>query len=140
MTYTYTNGYLIAGPNRALVDLAVRNSESGRTLLVAPRFIAALPEDKNANFSALFYQNLGPVVGSVARGLGSSTKSLPEKSQRALSSLAGSAPVLAYAYAQGDRITFSVNGENGPIGLNPSSLMGLPGSFGLKQIFGASIP
>src|SRR6185436_6930154 len=54
VTYTYTNGYLIAGPNRPLVDLAVRNSEAGRTLLVSPRFIAALPEDKNANFSALF--------------------------------------------------------------------------------------
>jgi hypothetical protein len=47
--------------------------------------------------------------------------------------------VLAYAYAQGDRIIFSANGEDGPIGLNPSSLMGLPGSFGLKQIFGEAM-
>ena len=140
LTYTYTNGYLIAGPNRPLVDLAVRNSEAGRTLLVSPRFIAALPEDKNANFSALFYQNLAPVVGSVARGLGGSAKSLPEERQRTLRSLAKSAPVLAYAYAQGDRIIFSVNGEDGPIGLNPSSLMGLPGSFGLKQIFSEAVP
>jgi hypothetical protein len=108
VTYTYTNGYLIAGPNRPLVDLAVRNSEAGRTLLVAPRFIKALPEDKNANFSALFYQNIAPVVGSVARGLGASTKGLPEEGQNALRSLAKSAPVLAYAYAQDDRIIFSI--------------------------------
>src|SRR5262249_23113752 len=48
--YTYTNGYMIAAPSRALVDRAVQYRESGFTLLRSPRFTAALPEDGNANF------------------------------------------------------------------------------------------
>jgi hypothetical protein len=44
------------------------------------------------------------------------------------------APMLAYAYAQGDRISFAVNGEEGPLGLKPSSLLGMPGGFGLQSI------
>ena len=42
--------------------------------------------------------------------------------------------MLAYAYAQGDHISFALNGEEGPIGLKPSSLIGMPGSFGLRNI------
>jgi hypothetical protein len=139
VTYTYANGYLVAGPSRALVDRAVRYRESGYTLLHSPRFIAALPEDKNANFSALFYQNLAPMLGSVARQLGGSARVLPEEGRNTLRSLAGAAPVLAYAYAQDDRIIFSANGEDGPLGLKPSSLMGLPGSFGISQILGSAM-
>jgi hypothetical protein len=139
VTYAYANGYLVAGPSRALVDRAVRYRESGYTLLNSPRFIAALPEDKNANFSALFYQNLAPVLGPVAR-LGGSSRMLPDEGRKTLKSLAGAAPVLAYAYAQDDRIIFSANGEDGPLGLKPSSLMGLPGSFGIAQILGQAMP
>ena len=139
VSYTYADGYLIAGPSRALIDQAVRYHDTGYTVLHSPRFIAALPEDKHANFSALFYQNLAPVFGPVAKQLGGAANGLPGEGQRTLRSLATGAPVLAYAYAQDDRIVFSVNGEDGPLGLKPSTLMGLPGSFGLNRIFGESM-
>jgi hypothetical protein len=139
VSYTFANGYLIAGPSRALVDRAAKYRESGYTLLHSPRFVAALPEDKNANFSALFYQNLAPILGPVSRQLGGASKALPEEGSRALRSLAGAAPVLAYAYAQNDRIIFAANGEDGPLGLKPSSLLGMPGSFGLQHILGEAM-
>ena len=63
LSYTYSNGYLIAGPSRALIDRAVKYHDSGYTLLHSPRFVAALPEDKQANFSALIYQNLASGAG-----------------------------------------------------------------------------
>jgi hypothetical protein len=63
---------------------------------------------------------------------------LPEEQRRGFNSLLGG-PVLAYAYAQGDQISFAINGEEGPIGLKPSSLIGMPGSFGLRNIIEHSV-
>jgi hypothetical protein len=138
MSYTYSNGYLIAGPSRALIDRAVKYHDQGYTLLHSPRFVAALPEDKQANFSALIYQNLAPVLSGIAKRVGGVTNSLPEEQRRNFSSLVGG-PVLAYAYAQGDHISFALNGEEGPIGLKPSNLIGMPGSFGLSNIIQHSV-
>jgi hypothetical protein len=138
VNYTYSNGYLIAGPSRALIDRAVKYHDSGATLLHSPRFVAALPEDKQANFSALIYQNLAPVLGGIAKSVGSVAGGLPEEQRKSFSSLVGS-PVLAYAYAQGDHISFALNGEEGPIGLKPSNLLGMPGSFGLRNIIQHSV-
>ena len=96
--------------------------------------MAALPEDKQANFSALIYQNLAPALGGIAKRMGSGvTANLPEEQRQNLKSLM-SGPVLAYAYAQGDQISFALNGEDGPVGLKPSSLIGMPGSFGMRNI------
>jgi len=47
--------------------------------------------------------------------------------------------VLAYAYAQGDHISFALNGEEGPIGLKPSKLDRHAGSFGLSNIIQHSV-
>ena len=138
VNYTYTNGYLVAGPSRALIDRAVKYHESGYTLLHSPRFVAALPEDKQANFSALIYQNLAPVLGGIAKRVGGVTENLPE-GQGAEPQVTSRGPVLAYAYAQGDRISFALNGEDGPVGLKPSSLIGMPGSFGLRNIIEHSV-
>jgi hypothetical protein len=138
LSYAYSNGYLIAGPSRALIDRAVKYHDSGVTLLHSPRFVAALPEDKQANFSALIYQNLAPMLGGIASRVGGVAKNLPEEQRKGISSLV-SGPVLAYAYAQGDHISFALNGEEGPIGLKPSNLIGMPGSFGLSNIIRQSV-
>ena len=49
-----------------------------------------------------------------------------------LESLASGKPMLAYVYAQEGRFTLSANSEDGPIGLTPSMLLGLPGPFRLR--------
>jgi len=137
--YTYANGYLIAGPSLALIENSVKYHESGYTLLHSPRFVAALPEDKQANFSALIYQNLSSVLGGIAKTVGGGvTQNLPDEQRKSFNSLVGG-PVLAYAYAQGDHISFALNGEEGPIGLKPSNLISMPGSFGLPNIIAHSV-
>jgi hypothetical protein len=138
LSYAYSNGYLIAGPSRALIDRAVKYHDQGYTLLHSSRFVAALPEDKQANFSALIYQNLAPALGGIAKRVGGLASHLPEDQRTNFSSLVGG-PVLAYAYAQGDHISFALNGEEGPIGLKPSNLIGMPGSFGLSNIIQHSV-
>jgi hypothetical protein len=47
---------------------------------------------------------------------------------------ANAAPTLAYAYAQGDRITIAANTEGGAFGLSPASLIGMPNSFEMQHI------
>jgi hypothetical protein len=133
LSYAYIDGYMVVAPSRALVDRAARYREAGYSLLHSPRFIASLPEDKNANFSAFVYQNLAPLIDPLAKKIGALAPTAEQ--QLALKSFADAVPVLAYAYAYDDRIIFSLNGEKGPLGLSPSSLLAMPGGFGLHNIF-----
>jgi len=132
--YAFVNGYMVAGPTRALVTQSVLYYDSGASLLNSPRFRASLPEDGSANFSAIFYHNLAPLVQPLAGRLQGAGKNMSEEQQRALASLADTAPTLAYAYAQDDRIVFAADTEGGPFGLSPASLLGMPSSLRLQHI------
>ena len=135
LNYTYADGYMVAAPSRALVDRALRYRETGYTLLRSPRFTAALPADGNANFSALVYHDLAPLLEPLAKRMSGMAQSLPEEQQRALQAMAADAPpTLAYAYAQGDRIVLATNSEGGPFGLGPATLFGMPSSFEIQNI------
>ncbi len=132
---TYVNGYMIAGPSRALVERAVRLQESGSSLLRSARFTAGLPADGNANFSAVFYHNLGPLVQPFADRIAGSASKLPQEQAEAIKKMAADMPpTLAYAYAQGDSITFAANTEGGPFGLSPASLLGMPNALEIQHI------
>ncbi len=132
LNYAYAYGYLIAAPSRALVENAIKYKESGHTLLQSAKFKASLPEDKQANFSAMVYQNVNSLLEPAARMIGNAG---PKEASKAVKSLLGNKAGLAYVYALGDRMILSVNSENGPIGLTPSDLLGLPGSTGMGSIF-----
>lgn len=133
--YTFAEGYLIAAPTSALLTRALQYRESGVSLVTSARFTSALPEDGNTNFSAVFYHNLAPLLQPLAGAIGDRAKSLGEDQQKAIAAFAASStPTLAYAYAQGDRITLAANTEGGPFGLSPGSLLGLPNSFAMQHI------
>jgi hypothetical protein len=125
--YTFANGYLVVTPSRALLERALKYRESGNTLLSSSRFRETMPEDANANFSAILYHDLAPVLRPLA-------ERAPEGQKGTLAAAAGMPPTLAYAYAQGDRITLAANTEGGPFGLSPDSLLGLPNSFAIQNI------
>jgi ferric-dicitrate binding protein FerR (iron transport regulator) len=135
VNYTYVNGYVVMGPSRAMVERSVRAQEQGYTLLRSSRFTAGLPADGNANFSALFYHNLAPLVQPLAERIANSAGNLPQEQQQAIKSMAADMPpTLAYAYAQGDSITFAANTEGGPFGLSPATLLGVPNSLEIQHI------
>ncbi|MDQ3172207.1 MAG: DUF3352 domain-containing protein, partial [Acidobacteriota bacterium] len=135
VNFTYVNGYMIVGPSRALVERSVRSQEAGYTLLRSTRFTAGLPADGNANFSALFYHNLAPLVQPFAERIASSANSLPQEQQQAIKAMAADMPpTLAYAYAQGDSMTFAANTEGGPFGLSPATLLGMPNALEIQHI------
>jgi len=60
--YTFANGYMIVAPDRALLIEALRTQASGASLGRSGSFKASLPKDENENYSAIAYQNLGPVL------------------------------------------------------------------------------
>jgi hypothetical protein len=135
VNYTYVNGYVVMGPSRAMVERSVRAQEQGYTLLRSTRFTAGLPSDGNANFSALFYHNLAPLVQPFAERIANSAGNLPQEQQQAIKAMAADMPpTLAYAYAQGDSITFAANTEGGPFGLSPATLLGMPNSLEIQHI------
>jgi hypothetical protein len=135
VNYTYARGYMIVGPSRALVARAVQTQEGGYTLVRSPKFTAGLPVDGNPNFSAVFYHNLGPLVQPFADRIASSANHLPQEQQQALKQMAADLPpTLAYAYAQGDSITFAANTEGGPFGLSPATLLGMPNALEMQHV------
>jgi hypothetical protein len=137
INYAYAYGYLIAAPSRALVENAIKYKESGHTLLGSAKFKASLPEDNQANFSAMVYQNVGSLLGPAAKLMGNAGQ---KEASKAVKGFLGDKAGLAYVYAMGDRMILSINSENGPIGLTPSDLLGLPGSSGLGSVFKNAIP
>jgi hypothetical protein len=60
--YTYASGYMIIAPTRALLMEALQTHANGNTLAHSSSFKALLPVDQNENYSAVAYQNLGPVL------------------------------------------------------------------------------
>ncbi|HEY0426516.1 MAG TPA: FecR domain-containing protein [Pyrinomonadaceae bacterium] len=133
--YTYVNGYLVAAPSRALLEQSIKNRDAGQTLVRSSRFMSALPQDGNTNFSAIFYHDLAPLVQPLMDRMKNAGGELTEEQRQALGSFdANAPPTLVYAYAQGDRITLAANTEGGAFGLSPASLIGLPNSFEMQHI------
>jgi hypothetical protein len=129
VNYVFANGYMIAGPTRALVENALKYHDSGVTLTHSPKFRAGLPADGNTNFSAFVFHNLAPLVQPFADNVKGGEQ------QKAIAAMAANMqPTLAYAYAFGDRIEFASNTEGGPFGLSPASLLGMPNAFELQHI------
>lgn len=58
--YTFSGGYMILAPERALLIDALRAHTSGQSLARSTAFKELLPRDENENYSAIAYQNLGP--------------------------------------------------------------------------------
>ena len=60
--YTFSGGFMIVAPTRALAIDALKTHASGNSLGRSAAFRALLPKDENENYSAVAYQNLSPVL------------------------------------------------------------------------------
>jgi hypothetical protein len=77
--YTFSSGFMIVAPTRALLIDALRMHASGNTLARSAAFKALLPRDENENCSAVAYQNLSPVLSPLLSQLsGESADTLRE--------------------------------------------------------------
>ncbi len=137
--YVFVDGYLIAGPSRALLLSAIQTAKSGVGLTASRDFAAMLPQDGEINFSAVVYQNLGSIVGPIVR-LGSLASDLSPEQQRLAEELAQQAkPSMTLAYGADDRITFVYSHEGGFISSGLASFFSFKSLLDVQQLVGHSI-
>jgi hypothetical protein len=110
--YTFTDGYLVIGPSRALVMDAVRIHQGGNSLAKSGEFHALLPHDQFANVSALLYQNLAPVLGPISQQL------TPQQLQAFKALAAETKPSMVCAYGEKDAIRVASNSRFFGLDLN----------------------
>jgi ferric-dicitrate binding protein FerR (iron transport regulator) len=129
-TWVYEEGYLLAGPSRALLERAIQQRDSGVSLASTAKFRDLLGPDGQVNVSAMVYQNLAPLAESVSNVVPDSVENRGGRGPEALKNLLiGQGPTLYYAYAETDRIVMAGSNQN-PLGLNLSTLAGLGGIIG----------
>src|SRR5579859_2723987 len=102
--YTFADGYMIAGPSRAVLIQAIATRQSSATLARSSQFLALLPQNSQANVSALYYENLAPLMDSVSGLTPTQLESLRELA-------ANSKPTMAVAYGEESQIEFVTNSK-----------------------------
>ena len=132
--YTFDQGYLIAGPTRALVSRALQMKIAGTSIKHSTRFLEMTPRDQHVNFSAVIYQNIGTSLAPLA-ALASAF--IPQRGGPGgpnLQSLNNVKPTLYAVYGEPDRITMTANGD-----VLGSTLAGLLGGD-VRGMAGMSLP
>lgn len=137
--YAFVDSYFIAAPDVATISQAIQSRQAGYSLTHATTFRSLLPKDGYTNFSAIFYHNIGPVVGPIAEQLKSSGALTPQQRQSIDALIANSAPGLIYAYGQPDRIVVASN--SGFMGFDLGTLltMGHNGPFFPQMLLGGAL-
>ena len=118
--YTFADGYMIAGPTRALVARALQVKTGRASITHSATFVSLLPRDHYNNFSALIYQNLGttlaPIIslfgGMVPQGRGGANM---------MQSLGNMKSTMIAAYGEPDRISVATSGNL--MGMNLTNLI-----------------
>lgn len=136
--YTFAGGYLIAGPSRALVSRALQVKTAGTSITHSAAFLALVPRDRYANFSAVIYQNLGTTLAPIAGLLGGMLPQGRPGQPNPLAALSDMKSTLIAAYGEPDRISVATSGNL--MGLNPGTLLtgGLSGAIPLSHLMGTS--
>jgi hypothetical protein len=110
--YTFADGYMIVAPSRALLIAAIETHANGTSLARSASFRALLPSDNQANFSAMLYQNLSPILKPLASQLNSGQLAMLQQLA------ADSKPSVMCAYGENDRIEVASSGKL--LDLNPA--------------------
>jgi hypothetical protein len=116
VTYTFTDGYMILGPSKALVMNAIAIHQNGNSLAHSADFRALLPKDDHADVSAVLYQNLAPVIGPIAQQL------TPSQLQSLQQLAAESKPSVVCAYGEENAIRVATSSRLFGFDLNTLAL------------------
>lgn len=120
--YTFSDGYMIMAPSRALVSTALRTKQNGDTLARSDVFRSLLPKDDHTNVSAVMYQNLAPLIQPIASQLNA------QQMQALQQIVADSKPTLICAYGEESQIELASASRLFPLNVNTMALSALLGS------------
>ncbi len=116
LTYTFTDGYMILGPSKALIMNAISIHQSGNSLARSADFRALLPQDEHPDVSAVLYQNLAPVIGPIASQLS------PSQLQSLQQIAAETKPSVVCAYGEDNAIRVATSSRLFGFDLNTLAL------------------
>jgi hypothetical protein len=114
--YTFTDGFIILGPSRALLMQALSIHQSGNSLARSTTFRGMLPQDEHADVSAVVYQNIASVVGPVMQQL------TPSQLQSLQQLAAETKPSVVCAYGEDNAIRVASNSRFFGLDLNTLAL------------------
>ncbi|HEY0706293.1 MAG TPA: FecR family protein, partial [Polyangia bacterium] len=121
----FVDGYLVVVGSESMLQRAVRARQRGQVLRGSWRFQQLLPPDREANFSAVVYHNLGEAASAVAGWLGG-TGALQSEQQERLDRLVRDAkPGLFYVY--GGTQDIQVASTGGFFGVSLDHVLGSAG-------------
>ncbi len=133
--YTFADGYLIGGPTRALVTRALQVKSTRTSITHSASFLAMVPRDHYANFSAVVYQNLGTSLAPLAGLLGAFIPNTNRPGrENPLNALSNMKPMMLAVYGEPDRLT--VAGSSNVLGAGLTDFMG----GNLSGIVGNALP
>jgi ferric-dicitrate binding protein FerR (iron transport regulator) len=119
LTYTFTDGYMVLGPSKALVMNAIAIHQNGNSLARSTDFLALLPQDEQPDVSAVLYQNLAPVIGPIAQQLS------PSQLQSLKQIAAETKPSVVCAYGENNAIRVASSSRLFGFDLNTVALTAL---------------
>jgi ferric-dicitrate binding protein FerR (iron transport regulator) len=140
--YTFDQGYLIAGPTRALVAHALQVKTAGTSIKHSARFLELTPRDQHVNFSVVIYQNLGTTLAPFAALAGAFMPRGAAAHGNPLQALSDVKPTLYAVYGEPDRITMTANVDvlgSTLTNLMSGNLLGMAG-LPINQMFGTRAP
>jgi len=114
--YTFSNGFMIIAPSRAMVMQALNIHSSGNSLARSAAFRAMLPQDEHADVSAVLYQNIASVAAPVMQQL------TPSQLQSLQQLAAESKPSVVCAYGDENAIRVASNSRLFGLDLNTLAL------------------
>jgi hypothetical protein len=110
--YTYSGGYMIMAPNRALVTNALQYNQSRYTLAASDDFRDRLPAGGMNYCSAILYQNMTPMLATIADYVPIPEDTLTDGQIEAIRETAANTPAtMVCVTAETDRIVASNKGE-----------------------------
>jgi ferric-dicitrate binding protein FerR (iron transport regulator) len=130
-SYTFDDGYLIAGPSRAILIQALQAKVARTSIARSTKFVSMMPHDSYANFSAVVYQNLGTTLAPIVGLLSGLAPPGAAGRGNGFQNLANPKPAFIAAYGEPDRITIAGNGNSlgaGMAQLMGGSLLGIAGN------------
>jgi hypothetical protein len=136
LDYSYAKGYLIIATNRSLIHTARQGQEARYALANSSDFLEALPRDTSVDLSAVFYQNLGPMMEVlISNPVGQSLANISPESRETVQDLVrATTPMVVTLQSESGQLTLASGGDIESFWFNLGTIATLGGPEGIANM------